>query len=460
MSAATLGNGVLLANTYDLDYRLSRKQATGAAALQDVTLGYDPASNIASIADAVTTSLSETYQYDLVGRVLQGTGAWGAETYRWDGIGNRLERYNATTFADTVYTINTVNSQLTKAVTGTATLNYAYAANGSLLTRKLGTTTQAAYTYNADARLSASGTTALKYNAFGERSVETITGGGTHFVFAPDGLLLAEHTTTGAQVRNYVYLNGQPLAVIDAAGVVSYILNDQVGQPEKMLNAAGAVSWHRVAGIFGDTVSQPVGSTAANPQRFPGQQFDPNLALHYNYFRDYDPATGRYLETDPIGLDGGMGLYAYVDGNPVSEIDPLGLSSAIYDGQSHTLTIIGKDGTVIGVYPANNRTTRSSNGPWPNGTYPYSHYNAHPESNAKGPFGENGISVFDVPGRSGMGIHAGRANRAGPNYPTLGCVRTTDEATAFIRALQKYDPVTSLKVVHNTRSARRIGKTQ
>jgi RHS repeat-associated protein len=106
---------------------------------------------------------------------------------------------------------------------------------------------------------------------------------------------------------------------------VSYILNDQVGQPQKMLNAGGTVSWHRVAGIFGDTVSQPVGATAANPLRFPGQQFDPNMALHYNYFRDYDPATGRYLETDPIGLAGGVNLYEYVGGNPISRSDQRGL---------------------------------------------------------------------------------------------------------------------------------------
>ena len=63
-----------------------------------------------------------------------------------------------------------------------------------------------------------------------------------------------------------------------------------------MLNASGAVTWQRVAGIFGDTVSQPVGTTAANPIRFPGQQYDANMGPHYSYFRDFDPAMGRYLE--------------------------------------------------------------------------------------------------------------------------------------------------------------------
>jgi RHS repeat-associated protein len=204
---------------------------------------------------------------------------------------------------------------------------------GSVTARKLGNTTQAAYTYNGDARLATAAGATLKYNAFGQRQVETVTGGGTNFLFGPEGALLAEHNVSGGLVRNYIYLNGRPLAVVDSAGTVSYILTDHLGQPQKMLNASGAVTWHRVAGLFGDSVSQPVGTAAANPQRFPGQQFDATTGLHYNYFRDYDPATGRYLETDPIGLSGGLNLYAYATGNPVNVTDP--------DGRNPALVVVG-----------------------------------------------------------------------------------------------------------------------
>ena len=65
------------------------------------------------------------------------------------------------------------------------------------------------------------------------------------------------------------------------------------------------------------------------PLRFAGQVFDADTGLHYNYFRDYDPWTGRYIQSDPIGLGGGLNTYGYVEGNPLRFIDPKGLQAIL-----------------------------------------------------------------------------------------------------------------------------------
>jgi RHS repeat-associated protein len=79
--------------------------------------------------------------------------------------------------------------------------------------------------------------------------------------------------------------------------------------------------------------------------RFPGQYFDAKTGLHYNYFRDYDPTSGRYIESDPVGLEGGVNTYAYVGNNPLTRIDPYGLwsfSFGAYAGVGGAI-LIGQD---------------------------------------------------------------------------------------------------------------------
>jgi RHS repeat-associated protein len=81
---------------------------------------------------------------------------------------------------------------------------------------------------------------------------------------------------------------------------------------------------------FGNNVSNenPTGlGTFELPLRLPGQYFDKETNLHYNYFRDYDPVIGRYEKSDPMGLAGGISTYAYVAGSPLISIDPEGLVS-------------------------------------------------------------------------------------------------------------------------------------
>ena len=110
---------------------------------------------------------------------------------------------------------------------------------------------------------------------------------------------------------------------------IYFFHNDHLGTPQALTDAAGRIVWTAEYDPFGKaTVSEDPdgdGQKVVNNLRFPGQYYDAETGLHYNWHRYYDPSTGRYLQPDPIGLDGGLNLYGYVEGNPVSNIDPEGL---------------------------------------------------------------------------------------------------------------------------------------
>lgn len=104
---------------------------------------------------------------------------------------------------------------------------------------------------------------------------------------------------------------------------IYYIHNDHLGTPQVVTDQAQSVVWQANYSPFGevDIVTEEVTLDA----RFPGQYADEVSGLYYNYFRDYDPTTGRYIQSDPIGLNGGINTYGYVLQNPVRYTDPKGL---------------------------------------------------------------------------------------------------------------------------------------
>jgi RHS repeat-associated protein len=109
-----------------------------------------------------------------------------------------------------------------------------------------------------------------------------------------------------------------------------YVHTDAMGTPLRATDKSGVVIWQAIYDPYGAAVvnDDPEGDGVhqALNLRLPGQYYDAETSLHYNYFRDYDPEIGRYLQSDPIGLAAGVNTYAYVGGNPISLIDPLGLA--------------------------------------------------------------------------------------------------------------------------------------
>jgi len=133
--------------------------------------------------------------------------------------------------------------------------------------------------------------------------------------------------------------------VANDAEDVLYVHADHLGAPQKMTDASRTVVWDAAFTPFGEEHS--ILGTETNDNRFPGQYFDGETGFHYNYQRDYDPTTGRYLQSDPIGLAGGLNTYGYVLANPIRYTDPEGLNplaGAIGGG-----AVAGPVGAVVGL---------------------------------------------------------------------------------------------------------------
>jgi RHS repeat-associated protein len=111
-----------------------------------------------------------------------------------------------------------------------------------------------------------------------------------------------------------------------------FFINDHLGTPKVVTDETGAVVWKADYQPFGDV--DVMVNTIENNLRFAGQYYDEETGLHYNYHRYYDPKTGRYLTPDPIGLAGGINLFAYVKNNPITYIDPEGLEIRVYSSDA------------------------------------------------------------------------------------------------------------------------------
>ena len=444
------GNGQAYARNFDPDGRLSAYPIGSDTRV----LSYDLASRI--IAFGQTNPVyNRSFSYDPEDRLLTYQDNLGRQTYSYDTTGNRTGiNYGSTAYP---YTVAATSNRLTK-VAGPVIKTYLYDAAGNPTSDGIIT-----YTWDAANRLnkiaSGKGGSAVSasyvYNGLGQRLLKTanlLTNAPWRYVYDEAGHLIGEYDKNNAVLQETVWLGDTPVAVVKQTApstqTIYFVQADHLNTPRVILNSANTPVWRwDNSDAFG--VGQPdedpdkdAVKFEYNP-RFPGQYFDKETNLHYNGFRDYEPRTGRYVEADPIGLAGGANLYAYVRGNPISRIDPLGLSDVTFDRSAGTITVYDNLGNQVGQYPAGNNTTSTSNGAWPDGTYDSSHYVPHPESGATGPYGSNGNFVFDVPGRTGMGIHSGRR---GPQSKTLGCIRTTDDATDFLKGLNKTDPLKTITV--------------
>jgi RHS repeat-associated protein len=204
------------------------------------------------------------------------------------------------------------------------------------------------------------------FNGFGQRIKKSAQSGIRIFHYDPWGHLIAETNQSGQMIAEYMYLGDQLLTMIKPGESAYYFHNDHLGTPQVLTDANGSIAWKAVYLPFGGT--QILLESVENPFRFPGQYYDQETGLHYNYFRYYGPGIGRYLTPDPIGLKGGTNLFTYVANNPARFSDRLGLFDIIVnDPGGRTGPTYGGNITVTG---QGGQTVTVPGSSWPNPTHP------------------------------------------------------------------------------------------
>ncbi|MEX8507378.1 MAG: RHS repeat-associated core domain-containing protein, partial [Leptothrix ochracea] len=196
------------------------------------------------------------------------------------------------------------------------------------------------YAYSDRGRLASvrntAGVTNFLYNGLEQRVAKSGPLGTFFYAYDEAGHVLGEYDSTGAPLYEVIWLGDTPVGVLRTtfsaatstyAATTDTVFVDHLNTPRTIFNTNGGSLWTWAP--YEDPYAQIVPPSAATGYvfnlRMPGQIFDKETGLHHNGHRDYNPATGRYIQPDPIGLEGGINRYAYVGGNPISFADPTGL---------------------------------------------------------------------------------------------------------------------------------------
>lgn len=313
-------------------------------------IGYDDAKNgaIKSISfknKANSIVYKEQYEFDKDGRItvinrLNNSNSYGYDnsdrltsenlnSYSYDQNGNR-KTHNSNTYiypnnSNKLFEVKENNVSLLKTTS--------YPSTGELRFSPFIST----YDGNGQMRYSggANGQYYMAYNHKNERTVRSLsingsswTSGAVQYLYDEYSNLVGEYTANGTPIVEYVWMGNQPIAAIYGSGSATKIyaiITDRNNTPRMLIdNSNNAIVWEWQSTAFG--VGKPTGNITFN-LRFPGQYFDEFTGLHYNLNRYYNPALGRYMEADPIGLEGGSNPYAYANNNPISNVDPSGLTT-------------------------------------------------------------------------------------------------------------------------------------
>ncbi|BEP61104.1 hypothetical protein GmRootV213_16580 [Variovorax sp. V213] len=379
-------NGLSQRLRYDAGGRLLQQDIaqTRPSAIEALQLrrsySYDKAGHLIAIGDSRHGNFS--YRYDAADRLVEANSRLGREVFAFDPAGN-IASPAITGFAAEQATAHKLLDNLLKEYAGT---RYRYDEHGNLIERtRNGRKT--AFAWDGFGRMTGAtvedGTaTTFSYDPMGRRIAKHAHDAVTLFGWDGDTLAFeSTQTFAGAQEQqgrgwsvHYIHERNSfvPLAQVRQAQAIAlsktpdvkalmaanggaydieqdplwngeeqpepegftrdeiaFYQCDHLGTPHELTDHEGRVAWsarYKAWGEAREAISE-AGRRAglANPIRFQGQYFDAETGLHYNRHRYYDPASGRYVSRDPLGLAGGRNLHVYAGNNPVRGIDPLGL---------------------------------------------------------------------------------------------------------------------------------------
>lgn len=274
---------------------------------------YDAVMRLENI-NAPDAGLNYGYTYDNVSNILTKSTEHGNYGYGYDDV-YRLTTADHPTLDDEAYTYDNVgNRETASGVTGTIAHNanneltlygeieYDYDANGNLVRKSLGSVA-VNYSYNVANRLirvedDLSGLVIVEYgyDPFGRRLWKAVNGARTYFLYADEGLV-AEYDASGNELKSYGYnpdstWGTNPLW-LKQNGAYYWYQNDHLGTPHTLIDSNGTVVWEARYNAFGN--ADILVETVENNLRFPGQYYDAETGLHYNFHRYYDPMTGRSI---------------------------------------------------------------------------------------------------------------------------------------------------------------------
>jgi RHS repeat-associated protein len=338
LNVLTYGNARTLTKTYDNNYAIDKVVSSDPNGLV-LEFTTDAMGNIVDASNAVNAVFkTRKYVHDNLYRLSDVTSGANTmlEDYAYNLTGDRISKQLGTQPAQ-VYTYLAGTHHLGSV----AGVNRGYDANGNTTKRGDGNTLD----YDARNRLwqftvptpkhAPTNITTYIYNGKGERVSRQHSSSGltSQWTYNESGQLLGTYTGSGVSAgTEIVYLDSTPVAQL-SAGALSYLETDHLGTPRIAANPASNAQqwkWDFFADAFGGSAATTAPSDGIDVKlRYPGQIHDAETGLHYNYFRDYEPETGRYVESDPIGLDGGIATFQYALSDPIGAIDEDGLSPMI-----------------------------------------------------------------------------------------------------------------------------------